>query len=160
MKRTLVLLLLAGTFASAAGDNMALLGIVAVDVDGKPVIADVLPRSPARKAGLEPGDQLLMLGTKRVATSFDVGPALAAAAVGDKLEIAYMRAGKEQKCSAKLIARRKYKHDYLKRRTSGSTGFKAPPWHAFAWAATGEDKPPTFDNTFGKVVVIHAFQSW
>ena len=49
----------------------------------------------------------------------------------------------------------------LRGRNRGSTGFKAPGWYAYAWANVPDDaEPPNAQNTSGKVVVIHSFQSW
>jgi len=160
MNRILLVFLAFSSLVGAEGENGALLGIVVVDVDGKAVIADVLPGSPAKKAGIEPGDRLLMLGTKRVATSFDVGPALSSSFAGETVEIAYMRGKKEATAKARLMHRDRYSNDYLKRRRRGEIDFKALPWHVFAWANTRTGKEPTYASTRGKVVVIHTFQSW
>ena len=52
-------------------------------------------------------------------------------------------------------------------KTEYVTGFEAPDWYAYGWERHDADSnrssavdAPTRENTAGKVVVIHAFQSW
>ena len=165
--RTLAVLLL-GASVLAQGhnrtENVALLGIVAVPVAQEDqgatiVVAHVLKKSPAAKAGLAKGDELLSIAGKKIEKPQDIDAALASFARKDKVDVEYRRAGQTATVNAKLIARKDYKGDFLKRQTRGKTGFKAPDWFVYAWEqARGE--PPTRVNTKGKVVVLHCFQSW
>ena len=145
----------------ARTENKALLGVVTVEVKKKVVVAHVLPKSPAARAGLEKGDELLSIGRTRIERTDDVDAALKSAAPGDKVGIDYRRGKKKERATASLIERKKYKGDFLKPRRRGETGYEAPPWFAFAWANVAKGKePPTLENTKGKVVVLHCFQSW
>jgi len=164
--RTLALLLLASV-ASTQGhhrtENRALLGIVAVSAktgDGAVIrIAHVLERSPAAKAKLKEGDEIVSIAERKIAKPEDVDAALASYEGGEKVAIAYRRDGKAATAEARLIARADYRGDFLKRQRRGATKFEAPEWFVYAWSKAGES-PPTRESTAKKVVVIHCFQSW
>jgi len=164
--RTLALLVLAAPLLAQGHhrkENPALLGIVAVPAPkGKAiVIAHVLDKSPAKKAGLAIGDEIVSIADSKISKPADVDAALTSSAASDKVAVVYRRGGKEATAHAKLMARGKYKGDFLKPRPRGRTGFKAPAWSAFAWVNVPEGKkPPTLKGSRGKVVVFHCFQSW
>jgi len=165
--RILGVLLLVAT-AHAQGnhrtENRALLGVVtaAVPEEGKRtkvVVLHVLKKSPAEKAGLEAGDEILTIAGEKAHKPQDVDAALREFAGKEKVAIEYRRDKKKAATSAKLIARADYKGDFLKRQRRGATKFKAPEWFVYAWAQAGKE-PPTLAAAKKKVVVIHCFQSW
>jgi len=60
-----------------------------------------------------------------------------------------------------LGARSELRAEQLGTRKRGETGFPAPAWYGWAWNNLDKKAaPPSPANTAGKVVVIHAFQSW
>ena len=140
-------------------ENPALLGVVAADGKDGAAIAFVLPDSPAHAAGLKKGDLLLRIGDVRVRKAADVDAAMAGVKPGGDVTISFTRGKEKKTATARPIARRAYRGDTLRPRRRGETGFKAPEWHAASWAGVKGD-PPSLEGTKGKVVVIHAFQSW
>jgi predicted metalloprotease with PDZ domain len=165
--RILGVFLLAAT-ALAQGhhrtENRALLGVVTGAVADKSqstkvVVLHVLPKSPAAKAGLKAGDEILTVAGKEPSKPQDVDAALKEFAGNEKVAIEYRRDKKKATTTAKLIARADYKGDFLERRRRGATKFKAPEWFVYAWAQAGKE-PPTLAAAKKKVVVIHCFQSW
>jgi membrane-associated protease RseP (regulator of RpoE activity) len=133
-----------------------MLGVVCVEGASGTVVAEVLPKSPAAAAGLAAGDRLLSIDGKEIRRAADVDAALAARKPGDAVKIAYARGGAKVEARATLVARGARDAS----RKQGETGFEAPLWHAYAWANVKEGEEPTFEGTKGKVVVIHAFESW
>lgn len=155
--RSPILLLFAALPLLAAPQNERLLGVVAVARDGKVLVAHVLKKSPAAKAGLKAGDELIAIAGAKIARPADVGAAVKA----EKLEVRFRRDGREQAVTVKTIERKRYRGDFLKPTPRGKTGFDAPDWHVYAWSGLKEgQEPPTRQNTKGKVVVFHCFQSW
>lgn len=166
MRRLLVLLLALPALAQER--NPAFLGVVVVEgapasapggaAAGKSgaVVAEVLAKSPAEAAGLAAGDRLLAIDGKEIRRAADVDQALAGKKPGDEARVAYARGGAKAEARARLAARPARDET----RKEGETGFQAPPWHAYAWANVKEDEAPAFEGTKGKVVIIHAFQSW
>ncbi len=165
--RILVVLFLATAAFAQAGhrtENRALLGIVTAPVSEKDkrtkvVVLHVLKKSPAAKAGLKAGDEIVSIAEKSVSTPPDVDAALKEYAGGESVVIAYRRDKREATGTAKLIKRTDYKGDFLKRPRRGETKFKAPDWFVYQWAQAAKE-PPTRATTKKKVVVIHCFQSW
>ena len=142
-------------------ENRVLLGIVSAEVDGKVTIAHVLPDSPAAQAKLQPGDVLVSIHGKTIERAMDVDRALFPVEPGTTVVVKLKRKRKKVSVSVEVMARGEYRGDLLKRPARGATGFEAPPWYAYAWANVGKkEKPPTRENTKGKVVVFHTFQSW
>ncbi len=66
------------------------------------LIHDVLPNSPAEKAGIKPGDIIRKVGGHAVKSSAALRDRIAAAGVGAKLELTFFRAGKEQTATAEI----------------------------------------------------------
>ncbi len=154
MKR--LMLLLGVLPAAAQEENRALLGVVAVEGEEGVLVADVVAKSPAALAGLAAGDVLLSIDGRETRRARDVDAALAGKKPGEEARVAYRRGGKSAEARATLAARPG--RDETRKR--GETGFEAPAWHAYAWANVKKDETPTLESTKGKVVVIHAFQSW
>jgi predicted metalloprotease with PDZ domain len=148
--------------------NKALLGVVTVPAEKGARIVHLLKKAPATEAGLEIGDVIVRVGDqqrgkkreKRPLTPRDLDAALRDVAPGDTVTVAIRREKKLKSIRVRLIDRSAYKGDFLKRRQRGTTGFKAPEWFAYAWANVKKGAEPTRTATRGKVVVIHAFQSW
>jgi predicted metalloprotease with PDZ domain len=161
MKRAAAFLFLVTTVTAQEGANEALLGIVAVQREGATVISAVLPKSPADKAKLKKGDELVSIADKAIKSPEDVNRALAAAKPKSKVKVVFRREERDSTVEAKLVARADYDQDFLKRRRRGDTGYKASAWHAYAWGNLKEgQKAPALEDCKGKVVVFHAFQSW
>ena len=80
------------------------LGVVVVDLKGKPVIDAVAPGSPAEEAGLKEGDVVLTLDGTATAGAAWVRDALRAKLAGDKVSLTLERDGKTVAASAKLKA--------------------------------------------------------
>lgn len=142
-------------------ENEALLGVVTQPAKAGVEVMHVLERSPAAKAKLKAGDVIALIGEERIKTNWDLDDALAKKKPGEAVEIGYIRGKKRTKTKARLIERDEYRGDFLDQRGRGATGFDAPPWYAYAWSNIGKGRPaPTRENTKGKVVVFHTFQSW
>lgn len=149
-------------------ENKALLGVVTEPAGKGARIVHVLAKSPAARAGLAAGDVIVRIGDrkrgKKPLTPRGVDEALRDTKPDDAVEVLIRRKKKPKpvqvELQVKLIARSAYKGDFLKPRARGATGFKAPEWFAYAWANVKKGKEPTRAATKGKVVVIHAFQSW
>ncbi len=167
--RVLTASLLLAQVAFAQGhhrsQNDALLGIVSAETKKGVVIGHVLKDSPAQKAKLTDGDVLLEINGKTIRRAPDVDAALRSAGAGDKVDVVYTRKGKKATVKATLVARRAYRGALAQQRrgtrAGGPTGHAMLPWYAYKWAnvADGEE-PPTPENTKGKVLVLHTFQSW
>ena len=93
--RYVPLLLFCLTSPAAARGNPALLGIVAVERDGRVVVAYVLPKSPALEAGLQKGDQLLFIADREIEDAGHVDAALRSATKGETVEVEFRRDGKK-----------------------------------------------------------------
>jgi thiol-disulfide isomerase/thioredoxin len=153
--RRLALVLLA-LAALAQEQNPAFLGVVAVEGERGVLVAEVVARSPAAAAGLAAGDVLLAVGGLPIRRAADVDAALAGRKPGDEVRVSYRRGETKAEARAKLAARPA--RDESKKQ--GETGFDAPAWFAYAWANVKKDEEPTPESTKGRVVVLHAFQSW
>jgi len=157
VRRALLLLAIAlPLFAQDA--NLALLGVVAVEGEKGVEVAEVLDGSPAAGAGLRAGDRLLSIGGRDIRRAADVDAALSGKKPGEEIAVSYRRGETNGEARAKLVRRASF--EGVRPRKRGETGFKAPPWHAYAWANVKEGEEPSPRTTKGKVVVVHAFQSW
>lgn len=67
-------------------------------------VGHVVRSSPADKAGIHDGDRVVRIASTRVARSTDVVRAVSAFSVGDTVEIAFVRGGKEQAVRVTLAA--------------------------------------------------------
>jgi membrane-associated protease RseP (regulator of RpoE activity) len=142
----------------AQAENRAVLGVVAVEGEKGVFLAEVVAGSPAASAGLRAGDRLVAIDGKDVRRAADVDRALAGRKEADEVRVAYRRGDAAGEARAKLAVRGSV--EALRPRKRGETGFEAPPWHAYAWANVGAGKGPSPSSAKGKVLVIHAFQSW
>ena len=78
------------------------LGIYLASDRDEAVVGEVIPDSPAAKAGLQMGDVLLAVGEKGTPTRDDFVAAIRAAKVGDRLSIKVRRGGQDQLVVVKL----------------------------------------------------------
>ena len=159
MTLLVALLLLAPSLRPSQEENTALLGIVAADGKEGASIEFVLPDSPAGTAGLKKGDLIQQIGDVKVQKASDVDAAMKQTQPGRDVTIRFTRGKETKTATARPIARKSYSSDGLKPQRRGKIGFKAPDWHAASWSGVKGD-PPSRETTKGKVVVIHAFQSW
>ncbi len=67
------------------------------------LIHDVVPNSPAEKAGLKPGDIIRKVSDHAVKSSAALRDRIATEGVGAKLEITFYRDGKEQTTNAEIV---------------------------------------------------------
>lgn len=142
-------------------NNKVLLGVVTAPGKSGLELRHVLPKSPADRAGLQVGDILTRVSGTRLTKPMELDDALRDLEPGAKIDLKYRRKKKRHSGTATVVERRKYEGDFLKPRGRGSTGFDAPEWFAYAWGNVNKkQKPPTRQNTKGKIVVIHAFQGW
>ena len=72
---------------------------------GEPVIAGVLPHSPAEEAGLQIGDRIVKIDGVPMTTALDVTKKLRLRYAGETLTIAFMREGGEQIVSLTAVKR-------------------------------------------------------
>jgi membrane-associated protease RseP (regulator of RpoE activity) len=68
----------------------------------EPVVAEVIPDSPAAKAGLQVGDILVRMGEDAAPSQQSVRSALAAAKPGDRVEVLVRRGGVEHRVFVRL----------------------------------------------------------
>jgi serine protease Do len=90
-----------GSFGGPRG-NQGWLGIALGDGDSGATIADVSPKSPAEKAGLKTGDQVLRVGDAEVKSMDDVVNNIRKHAPGQTVKLVVRRDGKEVELSATL----------------------------------------------------------
>ncbi len=145
----------------ANSEGSPLLGVITAPGTGQVEVLHVLQGSPAAAAGLRRGDRLVRLAERTVSTPAEVEKILARLAPGRQVALEILRDGQPEELTAELIDRRTFDGAFAVDRKRPARGFEAPEWFAFAWANVLEDEaPPTLESTKGKVVVIHAFQSW
>src|SRR5215213_9848872 len=83
-------------------NNRAMLGVVTEGDDKGAEILSITKESAAEKAGLKKGDIITKIGTKKIESTDDVTEAIHSHKPGDKVEVSYLRDGKEQKVTAEL----------------------------------------------------------
>lgn len=83
-------------------ENRAMLGVVTEGNDKGAEIQSVSKESAAEKAGLKKGDIITKIGNKKIESTDDLTDAIHERKPGDKVDITYLRDGKEQKLTAEL----------------------------------------------------------
>ena len=83
-------------------ENRAMLGVVTEGDDKGAEIRSITKESAAEKAGLKKGDIITKIGTKKIESTEDVTEAIHSHKPGDKVDVTYLREGKEQKVTAEL----------------------------------------------------------
>ena len=82
--------------------NRAMLGVTTETADNGVKVEEVTKGSAAEKAGLKENDVITKVGDKKIGTSDDLTAAIKKQKPGDKLDVTYLRDGKEQKATAEL----------------------------------------------------------
>ncbi len=82
--------------------NRAMLGVTTETADNGAKVEEITKGSAAEKAGLKENDVITKVGDKKITTSDDLTAAIKAQKPGDKLDVTYLRDGKEQKVAAEL----------------------------------------------------------
>lgn len=84
------------------GSNHAMLGVTTEKADKGVEIQSVTKESAAEKVGLKEGDVITKVGDKKITTPDELSKAIRAQKPGDKVNVTYLRDGKEQTASAEL----------------------------------------------------------
>jgi len=66
------------------------------------LVASVTPDSPAHKAGLKPGDVIIKAGGRNINAVHELPRIVAAAPIGNKLDLTVRRGGEQQKLEATI----------------------------------------------------------
>jgi thiol-disulfide isomerase/thioredoxin len=130
---------------------------VAMDADepGQGVrIGHVIRGSPAEKAGLREGDRILRVASDRVLRGQDVVRAVSSYTVGSAVDIAYVRAGKEQSAHATLAAMPP--QDEIVR--MDLVGTVAPTWKDVE--SVSGTFPPSISTLRGHVILLDFWATW
>ena len=80
------------------------LGLKARDVGGRTTVASVLRGSAAQRAGVDPGDELVAIGDRRLEGASSIDPALAPYRAGDRTTVLLVRDGKTRSLEVTLDA--------------------------------------------------------
>jgi thiol-disulfide isomerase/thioredoxin len=130
---------------------------VAMDADepGQGVrVGHVIRNSPADKAGLREGDRILRVASTSVAHGQDVVRAVAAFAIGDSADVAFLRAGKEQ--SSRVTFTALPSQDDMVR--MDLVGTFAPPWKDVE--SVSGAFPASLAAVRGRVVLLDFWATW
>ena len=117
-------------------------------------VGHVVRRSPADLAGIRQGDRLVRIAGKAVARGADVVHVVATSAVGDTVELAFLRADVEQ--SARVTLAAYPSQDDMMR--MDLVGTQAPPWRDVQGVSGAF--PPSIDALRGRVVVLDFWATW
>lgn len=82
--------------------NRAMLGVTTEKTDKGVKVEEITKGSAAEKAGLKEDDVITKVGDKKIETTDDLTAAIKKQKPGDKVDVTYLRDGKEQKASAEL----------------------------------------------------------
>ena len=82
--------------------NRAMLGVVTEKVDNGVKIQDITKESGAAKAGLKEGDVITKVDDKKIEDADGLSEVIKAHKPGEKVNVTYLRDGKEQKTTAEL----------------------------------------------------------
>lgn len=106
--------------------NRAMLGVTTEGDDKGAEIITVNKESGAEKAGLKKGDVITRIGSEDVEGPGDVTKAIRNHKPGDKVEITYLRDGKEQKATAELSKWKGIKMNPVRVPSVGMGTFRTP----------------------------------
>ena len=91
------------TFSGMGIDsNRAMLGVSSEGADNGVKVVSTTKGSAAEKAGLKENDIITKVGDKKITTTDELTEAIKKQKPGDKIDVTYLREGKEQKTSAEL----------------------------------------------------------
>jgi serine protease Do len=82
--------------------NRAMLGVTTEKTDNGVKVEEITKGSAAEKAGLKADDVITKVGDKKIETTDDLTAAIKKQKPGDKVDVTYLRDGKEQKATAEL----------------------------------------------------------
>jgi len=117
-------------------------------------VGHVVRGSPAEKAGVREGDRVVRIAGNTVMRSADVVQTVSGYAVGDSIDIAFVRAGKEQTARATLTAFPS--QDQMMR--MDLVGTFAPTWKDVEVASGAF--PPSIASLRGRVVLLDFWATW
>ncbi|MBV8161124.1 MAG: trypsin-like peptidase domain-containing protein, partial [Acidimicrobiia bacterium] len=93
------------TGSSSQQGTQAFLGVSVTDGQTGALIQDVDPASPAGQAGLQPGDEIISLGSQSVQSASDLTSAMQSHRPGDKVTVTYLRSQSRQSVDVQLASR-------------------------------------------------------
>jgi len=146
----------AGDAAAQAPGARPWLGI-AMEVDPQSPgvrVGHVVHGSPADKAGLHEGDRIVSVAAAAVSRGAEVVRVVGAHAVGDSVEITFVRDGKEQRVSA-LLAPFPSQDDVMR---MDLVGAPAPAWKDLA--IVSGSSPTAVASLRGHVVLLDFWATW
>jgi len=108
------------------------LGVTLFEEDGTVSVSRVAPGSPAEKAGIRPGDQLLKIDDDQVRSAEDAVEDIRDKDPGSRVSLQIRRDGRTQELRAKLVSRERAferlagqsSNDQLKNRTSRDENYR------------------------------------
>ena len=90
------------------------------------LVAEVLRKSTAERAGLQPGDVVVAIRDRRIRTAQDFLNAEGQAPVGEALQVTYLRDGKERNARLEIAPVREIEGGELDRRLAGAVFTELP----------------------------------
>jgi putative serine protease PepD len=91
--------------SSAQQSSTAFLGVSVTDGQTGALVADVDPTSPAGKAGIQQGDEIVSLGGKSVQSADDLTSAMRSHKPGDRVTVTFLRGQSRQSADVQLASR-------------------------------------------------------
>ena len=131
-----------------------------------PAPVGVFPHLPAvlriegEETAVFAGDRIQRVEKRQINVPRDIDAELENVHSGDSVDVHILRDGQRQTISLQPVVQRSAYGTILRGRPRGETGFAAPEWFGYAWFNLNDAPPPSRESTAGKIVIVHAFQSW